>query len=113
MGQFAFPVVAFSPRGWRKTAEYLDELVDAAPSDYLRNWQGLTIYDSAGRRYVARRAYRAWPKSRLGAYLCRLFRHSVYVEFDLAEPKYVPLDELKARVLLTHGSDSQVEAANN
>lgn len=100
---FKFPVVAFSPTGWLKEADEVSDLTDASPDDDLSAWQGLEIYDSAGLKYVARRVYRGWPASRLGALACRLFNTAIHVDMDLDPPFPASLDELKDRIIAYYG----------
>jgi len=111
--ELLYPVIAFSPTGWAKEAASIADLTDASPNDDLRDWQGLVIYDAAGYRRVARRAFRLWPRSELGVRLCRLVRHSIHVGFELTEPEPAPLDELKRRVESVYGSDPSIGAAGN
>lgn len=100
---FKFPVVAFSPSGWLKEADELHNLTDASAGDDLSEWQGLEIYDSAGLKYTARRVYRKWPASRLGALVCRLSSIAVHVDMDLDPPSAASLDELKDRIIAYYG----------
>jgi len=94
-----FPVVAISPAGWTKCAEEPGDLTDASPDDDLREWQAMEIYDSAGKCYMARRAFRGWPKGWLGALICRLVGHVVHVAFDLDEGRAVSVDALRQRLI--------------
>jgi hypothetical protein len=77
-----FPAVAISPAGWHKTAADFADLTDASPVDDLAEWQRLEVFDSEGKRFLVRRAYRAWPKHGWGAALCRLFNQSIHVGFE-------------------------------
>ena len=92
-----FPVMAVSRAGWTKRADAPHEF-DASPTDDLADWQGMEIYDSAGRRFVARRAFRAWPKSTLGAMLCRVANNAIHVAFDLDDGEHISVDALKEKL---------------
>ena len=111
--KLAFPAVAFSAAGWVKGAVEAQELTEADPTDDLADWQGLQIYDSSGSRYVARRAWRAWPKSDLGALACRLVSNAVHVDFELAGPEPVGLGELKEKVQLVCGAVEGLDRAKS
>jgi hypothetical protein len=95
-----FPVVAFSPAGWVLEAESEDDddFGTASPWDDLRDWQGLEVFDSSGHRFVAARAFRVWPRSRLGLWIARIFRHSIHLGFEWETPDVVPLMELRRRL---------------
>src|SRR5687768_4546592 len=87
-----FPVVAVSRAGWVKAADEVDDLTDASPNDDLGDWQGMEIYDSAGRRFVAQRAFRGWPKSSFGAFICLLMRNAIHIALELDEGSPVSVD---------------------
>ena len=98
-----FPVVAVSRAGWTKTADEVGDLTDASPDDDLRDWQGMEIYDSAGQRFVAQRAFRGWPRSSFGAFVCLLMRHAIHVALELDEGSHVSVDGLKERLAPAYG----------
>ena len=106
-----FPVIAFSPAGWLKTATEVEELTDASPDDDLSDWLGLVIYDSSGLKYLAVRVYRIWPASRLGAWMCRVLGVAIHVDMDLATPSAASLDELRNRVIGYYGETSALREA--
>ena len=94
-----FPVVAFSPAGWVLEADSEDdEFGTASPWDDLRDWQGLEVFDASGYRFVAARAFRVRPRTRLGLWVARIFRHSIHVGFEWDTPEMVPLIELRQRL---------------
>lgn len=95
---FLFPVVAFSQAGWSKTASELGDLTDASPDHPLDDWQQLEIYDCSGQRYRARRAFRAWPESRFGHWLCRLVGNCIHVGFEFDAPEPEAFEELRQRL---------------
>ena len=111
MRVFKFPVVAFSPTGWLKEADEVYDLTDASADDDLSEWQGLEIYDSAGLKYVARRVYRRWPASRLGALVCRLSNVAIHVDMDLDRPSAASLEELKDRIIAYYGEAPGIREA--
>ena len=108
---FTYPVIAFSIAGWVKEAASASDLTDASPNDDLAGWQGLVIYDASGHRYTARRTFRRWPRSNLGARLCRILGISIHVGFDLTNPEPTPLEELKSRVEGFYGRNPLFTAA--
>jgi hypothetical protein len=94
-----FPVVAFSPAGWvREAASEADEFGVVSPWDDLSEWQGLEVFDSTGHRFVAVRAFRVRPRSRLGLWVARIFRQAIHVDFEWEAPRPVPLGELRQRL---------------
>ena len=96
--QLEFPVIAFSRAGWSKEAVTASDLCDASPDDSLDEWQRLQIYDSAGRHFTAIRAFREWPRTLIGRWLCKLFGNSIRVGFELSPPERVSVEELRQRV---------------
>lgn len=106
-----FPVIAFSPAGWIKEADEIQDFTDASPDDDLSDWQGLVIYDSAGLKYTARRVYRRWPSSLFGVWLCRLSNNRIQVEMDLDAPSTASIDELKEHVSAHYGEESVLREA--
>ena len=110
---FQFPVIAFSPAGWIKEADRIEELNDASPDDDLSDWQGLVIYDSSGLKYTARGVYRRWPATTFGVWLCRLSNISTHVDMDLDAPSVAALEELKLRVIGYYGEESAYRAATS
>ena len=106
-----FPVIAFSPAGWMKESDDIQELTFAGPDDDLSEWQRLVIYDSAGLKYSAQRVYRAWPASRLGGWMCRLFSVAIYTDMDLETPCAASLDELKDRIIAVYGELEELRNA--
>jgi len=94
-----FPLVAFSPAGWvLEAASEDDDFGAASPWDDLRDWQGLEVFDAAGHRFVAARAFRVRPRSRLGLWVARILRHAIHVGFEWQAPQVVPLGELRRRL---------------
>jgi hypothetical protein len=92
------PVVAVSRAGWTKTAEQLQDLTVASPDDDLSEWQGMEIYDSAGQHFRARRAFRGWPESEAGAFICRGAGNAIHVAFELDEGTSVSVQTLGERL---------------
>lgn len=80
-----FPVVFHSPAGWTKEVESEEEGFDASPFDGLSEWQGGEIRDAERRRFKVKRAYRGWPRSAIGLWLCRLLNNVIFVAFDVVE----------------------------
>lgn len=93
-----FPVIAFSRAGWWKEAATPSDLCDASPDDPLEDWQGLQIYDSAGRRFTTVRAFMEWPRTLVGHWFCKLIGNSIGVGFELSAPEHVSVEELRQRV---------------
>ena len=109
-----FPVVAFSPAGWTVEAATEDDFGDASPWDDLGEWQGLEVFDSAGRQFTAVRAFRLRPRSSLGLWVCRLlFRQAVRVGFEWGPPREVALRDLLQRLRAGYPADWFDEAINN
>jgi hypothetical protein len=108
-----FPVVAVSRAGWTKRADEIYELVDASPWDDLREWQGLEIYDSAGQRYLAKRAFRGWPNSGIGLILCRVMKNSIHVALELDEGSAVSVSALKERLVGVAGMPERFEGTTS
>ena len=96
-----FPAIAVSPAGWVKTGKSLDELTDAAPSDDLRQWQGLRVFDADGNAYLASRVERRWPTGRIGLARCRLTNVSTYVRLELQPEVAVSVSELAAMLTIS------------
>jgi len=80
-----FPAVALSPAGWIKCGSALGELIDASPSDDLSEWMNMRIVDANGATYCATRTFRAWPVTRAGLMLCKLFNEGITVGFELEQ----------------------------
>jgi len=89
----------------------MSELTDAGPTDNLAEWHGLQIYDSQGLKYNTQKVWRAWPKHDWGAWLCRVFSHTIYVDFDLTDPTPVSVNELRNRVEAFYGELEQMQKA--
>ena len=96
--EIEFPAAAFSPVGWWRGASNSNDLCDASPDDTLGDWQGLEIYDSAGRKFTARQVFIEWPHTRLGRWLCGLVGNAIHVGFDLYPPERVSVEELFRRL---------------
>jgi hypothetical protein len=90
--------VAFSASGWTVEADSESTLGDARPSDDLRDWQALEVFDSAGRCFVAERVFRRWPRTPFGLWLCRILGRMVRVGFNWTVPRHISLDELRQRL---------------
>jgi hypothetical protein len=100
-----FPVVAVSPAGWIKEAGDRSELTEVSPRDDLIEWGGTEIYDFSGRKFSTKAAYRSWPRSKLGLWLCRFANQSVHVGFHLDEPTATSVEELKYHLRRYYGVD--------
>lgn len=93
-----FPAMLISATGWHKTADDPGELLDASPDDELSDWHRVEILDASGRLFIASRAFRGYPKSALGALLCRVVGHCIYVEFEFASVEHMSLGDFVNRV---------------
>lgn len=93
-----FPIIAFWRSGGVNRADDAEELTSASPSDDLQAWQGLEVYDSAGMKFVVAEAVRGWPSSSLGALLCRVANHAIYVSLKAPAGVPVGVDELRERL---------------
>jgi len=111
--QLEFPVIAFSRSGWWKEAATPADLCDASHDDPLDDWQGLQIYDSAGRGFTAVRAFREWPRTLLGRWLCRCIDNCVRVGFDLSAPQPVSVQELWERVNAVESLPDRLAASSH
>lgn len=91
-------MVVFSLAGWRKYANSIDDLTGVSPDDALEDWQAVDICDSSGNLFRSRRAYRVWPVSSIGAFMCKWINHVIYIDFDFRPPIPMTLDELEGRL---------------
>ncbi len=110
---FEYPVIAFSKAGWVKEVESESEGFDASPDDNLSEWQNMVIYDSSGKKFHVKNAYLDRHGHTWRLWLNRLFKQSVYVEFDIDIVEDTSLDELKQNIAKHYGELSGLISAQS
>lgn len=105
--------MAFSSAGWIKEAEDANALTEADPTDNLKEWEGLEIYDSSGQKCIVQKVWRVWPRQAFGVWLCRSLNNATYVDFELSVPVQVSFDELKQRLRAEYTGCDGIEEAES
>ncbi len=107
------PILVVSRAGWATEGEDVHDLFNAAPNDDLSEWQGMVIYDSAGKLWRTEKVWRLRPRSRFGLMIFRALGMGAYLEVTLSEPMPYSEAELRDRIVRHFGASHLRPLAKN